>query len=312
MLSRKIDYSALSSINPSSLSQHRQQTAQALHFKPHPLLRDKTMPDGSSAAGQLSTVDIDQATKLRLFAESNGFHFFGNLTATSPDPDSPFAQAPQLGPWRMITYGFIARLDSGGWFEVGQLRVDTTRKLARNARRFTYIKADLGMVLPNFSLDAVNSALHPARDTAGTAYSTESAEFNRSFRLYTQPGQTTDVLRILTPDTMAVLIDDFAGIDIDIHGSKLLCILPYDDVTEPALIAQTFAATAALMKTLTPAKLAPVVDSPPASIEDYLTYYSYNHRPISTATTNKKVLIFTLIFIGLVTILTVGYSLAGS
>ena len=251
----------------------------ALLHAERPILPDSSYVGGhpSAALGEAELVD---ATRMRLFAEANNMTFFGNLQGVFPAPDSVFAHASIMSRFRAITFGCITKT-TAGWCEIGELRLETASYIQQYDRCYIYVKVLMDSKLPCFSIDAVDSALFPSYRGNLQSYVTESTEFNKIFCIRAKKGEVSNALSILTPDTMAILIDNFEGVDIDIHDNQLFCVLPWDGITNPDSLRATLEAMRSLQDVLHSPRNRVSHDSNPNNISAYLKKYNYIHAPIA-------------------------------
>jgi hypothetical protein len=97
----------------------------------------------------------------------------------------------------------------------------TTSSSSNIPATYTYLAIPLPQVVPQLVLDSVrNGASLPMPVESGQRLSLEG-DFDRYFRLYVPNGFERDALYVLTPDLMALLIDETGDFDVEVIDNKL-------------------------------------------------------------------------------------------
>jgi len=112
----------------------------------------------------------------------------------------------------------------------------TTSYSTTTVRSYGYMAMQLDRALPHIVLDArSNGSSIPMPIGGGQKLSLEG-DFDRHFRLYCPRGYETDALYIMTPDLMALLVDETGDFDVEIVDDMLYvyATTPFD-VRDPAL-----------------------------------------------------------------------------
>lgn len=252
-------------------------------IKVRKLLGIKTawLPDseylGSHPPYSLGSEEIKRAAQLYQFAIGNNFGFIGNLPGILPFPRSRFHSLATLNFPTMITYGVIMQLVNG-WLEVGELRLDDATSNKPQDSRFTYAKITLGLVLPDLTLDSLNAGL-PTNTLGKPVYRTESEEFHRHFKLFLDKNQVQAGLKILSPDVMAILIDNFNQFDIEMRDHTISLITYNYDLVDPATLQSLLGTITELVSELSYQVRSPVsVEALPADITSYKKLYGYSRQ----------------------------------
>lgn len=102
--------------------------------------------------------------------------------------------------------------------EIGNFQWARTEALARSLNRCGYLSIPVDREVPHLYLRSRRSRKFGATFARFQEFSLEG-DFGKYFRLYAPGGYERDALYILTPDLMAVLIDEAAAFDIEFIGS---------------------------------------------------------------------------------------------
>ena len=153
--------------------------------------------------------------RLRLTAEANGFTF---------DPYGLTGLDFELK-------GAGAELSGGRYFhdahgtEFGTLSYTTGHDREKQTHSWHYVIATLPAKVPPMLLDARSNDVLvsdlPSSYAKRGRLSLEG-DFDKSFRLFAPMAHQQDALYILTPDVMAVLVDDAAAYNIEFLGDRLI------------------------------------------------------------------------------------------
>jgi len=167
--------------------------------------------------------------RLAAFAEANALNFYA-LTGAPTMPGAVFRGGAESrvsdrfmsGTGRFIDFGnYIDRAGEYGW--------DTLRK-------WGYIALRLDRELPHIVLKARSNVgrgipLVPNRDQVLTL----EGEFKRYFTLYAPKDYERDALYVLSPDLMALLIDEASAFDVEIVDDWIIFYSPkHFDLRSPA------------------------------------------------------------------------------
>ena len=158
----------------------------------------------------------DWARRLRMarFAEANGLHF----APISPAPSYPGAIFG-LGSSRQVSDHF--RTTDDRYLDFGNYRYTTGSGKSRTTHHWGFLALQLDRSLPHMLLDSrANNGLWgstnlPAVFARDQVLSLEG-DFNEHFTLYCPAEYERDALYVLTPDLMALLIDEAAPFDVEI------------------------------------------------------------------------------------------------
>lgn len=167
------------------------------------------------AAGLLSTRGRwSRWLKLDRFARANGFTFTP-ATAPTPFPGAIF----QLGSDRRGIE--VLRRTQGRELEMGTYRYVTGSGKNRTTHTWGYLALRLDRRLPHIVLDTrANNGLFGGTNLPASFDRDQILElegdFGRYFTLYCPRDYERDALYILTPDLMALLIDEAAPFDVEI------------------------------------------------------------------------------------------------
>ena len=158
--------------------------------------------------------------RLTRFAAANGLQY----RTRSPNPSYPGCVF-NVGDSRMATDHFSTQ--SGRYLDFGNYQYSTGSGKNRSTHTWGFLAMQLDRNLPNIVLDSqANNGLFgttnlPATFSRDQVLSLEG-DFDRYFTLYCPKAYEQDALYILTPDVMALLIDDASPFDVEIVDSWLL------------------------------------------------------------------------------------------
>lgn len=158
------------------------------------------------------------AKRLRLsrFGDVNGL-VYTSAAGAPTYPGSVFS----VGDTRRVTDHFVT--PSGRFLDLGNYHYSTGSGKERTTRYWGFLALQLDRNMPNIVLDskANNSFLGsnlPVSFSKDQVLSLEG-DFDRYFTLYCPKEYEQDALYVLTPDLMALLIDDAAPFDVEIADS---------------------------------------------------------------------------------------------
>ncbi len=161
-----------------------------------------------------SRAAVEQRLRMTRFATANGLVF----ERTSPGPSYPGAIFG-LGSSRIVTDHF--RTPDGRYLDFGNYTYVTGSGKSRTTHRWGFLAMQLDRALPHMLLDSrANNGLFgttnlPAVFRRDQVLSLEG-DFDRHFTLYCPKQYERDALYVLTPDLMALLIDEAAPFDLEI------------------------------------------------------------------------------------------------
>jgi hypothetical protein len=159
--------------------------------------------------------------RLHLTADANGFVFHEDgLT----DVDFVLKHAGD----DLEGKRYFARPDGA---EFGSLVYTTGSGKNRTTHPWHYVAARLPAALPHMMLDARSNDFLGS-DLPGTYLKrgrlSLEGDFDSSFRLYAPMDYQQDALYLLTPDLMAVLVDNAADVNIEISGDRVIFFAEFD------------------------------------------------------------------------------------
>jgi len=223
---KNVDYSAF---DLSPTKEQIMKTKQGLYAK----LTDDTEP--------LVTDDKEllTATRVRLFAESNGYGFFASVVRPVPYDFILETAYAHTFTRPSILYGFIILID-GGWLEIGQYEnkevlppapdVDTIITGLLNPEvdpsilpGAVYFRLYPGCALPAIEIIASEDFELLLEHRNSQKHKLEG-DFSTYFSVYADTLSTDQVREVLTPDVMAILIDEYAGTSIEFSEKGLFIL----------------------------------------------------------------------------------------
>lgn len=223
---KNIDYS---SFDPKPTEKQIQAT--------HELLQSKALKGGS---GQLliDEVELKIATSMRLFAKKNGFMFFGSVQRPVPYDFILETTYAHTYSWANILYGFVMPLGNG-WLEIGQYENRDSSASAshdfmmpgspqQTTKPFTvpgevYFRLYPGCALPGIEIVA-NDDFELLLERRNSQKHVLEGNFSDYFTVFADDLSTLEVREVLTPNVMAVLIDEFVGTSIELSEKGLFTI----------------------------------------------------------------------------------------
>jgi hypothetical protein len=301
----EVDYSAFT-MSRERLLLERTRTARVLNVSES--LLDLT-PEAGHPTASLSTSELETATKIRKFSDSNGYEFIGNISGVFPLPESIFNRTGLLSNFKMLTYGFI-RNAGPAWLEIGQYRLEGG-KGGVGSRRFAYLKIVSDVAYPSFCLDAFNSILDPSGSSKGIEhFTTESSDFNKKFRLYAKRESMVDTLSVLTPDVMEHVMRRFDGFDIEVREGVMLFVHFNGDIGSQQSIERLMDDGLALAHLLSPIVKRRASIRAPKDIDEYLTRFNYTRPSLKDMAAHAKkeaimTALFAVVSVAVITILVI-------
>ncbi|WP_309620746.1 hypothetical protein [Salinibacterium sp.] len=156
--------------------------------------------------------------RLNSFAEAN--HMVYTPEIVSPDyPGSLF----MMGKARRARD--IVATSTGRYVEIGNYQYSGQTGLNRSLNRRGYIRVILDRRVPHLYLRSRKSRKLGETFARSQEFALEG-DFGQYFRLYAPGGYERDALYILTPDLMALLIDEAANFDVEFVGSNIFFYSP--------------------------------------------------------------------------------------
>jgi len=189
-------------------------------------------PRGTPAA-RGSGPDWEGLFRLSRFAADNGLVF-------EPLPGRPNYPGVMFSPGRLSVGMHVARRSGGRFFDVGNAQVYLgTTSWGDLVEDFGFVAVHLGARMPHLLLDArANNGLLARFGASfdGRGRVGLEGDFDRHFTLHCPPGYERDALYVLTPDLMALFIDDAGDLDAEIVDDWLLLSsrTPFD-LADPAV-----------------------------------------------------------------------------
>lgn len=165
------------------------------------------------------SVQLRRAVKVRRFAAENGLTFVRQTDGVLY-PGVIF----DVGSDRLLNDGFRMDVGVGRTLEIANYRYVVGSGKNRRDVWYGYIRIDLTRRLPHLVLDGKSNNFLGSNLPAAFARSQRlqlEGDFNRYFDLYVPAGYERDALYIMTPDIMALLIDDTKKYDLEIVGNQL-------------------------------------------------------------------------------------------
>lgn len=155
--------------------------------------------------------------RLTRFADANELRF----TSSAPGPSYPGCIFT-IGDARMVSDHFVT--PSGRFLDFGNYRYSTGSGKNRTTRHWGFLALQLDRNMPNIVLDSkANNGIFRTTNLPATFSRDQilrlEGDFDRYFTLYCPKEYEQDALYVLTPDLMALLIDDAAPFDVEIADS---------------------------------------------------------------------------------------------
>ena len=165
--------------------------------------------------------------RLSRFAEVNGYRF------------APWTPSPRYASPLFTTSAERAlenHIASEG-FDVGNVAFQIgARGTGSRTKRLGYIAMKLDHAMPHIVLEAIGGPATYIGYDRSQRLSLEG-DFDKYFTLYCPAEYQRDALYILTPDLMALLIDETATFDVEIVDSWLFAVAPRElDLTDPEVM----------------------------------------------------------------------------
>ncbi|MEY2847961.1 MAG: hypothetical protein RI885_626 [Actinomycetota bacterium] len=186
-------------------------------------------------ARRLSIAAWGAMMKQTRFAQANGLLF----SARDANPVYPGAIF-QTGSERAARDHF--RASSGRYLDFGNYRYTTGSGKNRSTHHWGFLALQLDRALPHLVLDSrANNGLFGGTNLPLSFHRDQTlsleGDFDRHFTLYCPREYEADALYVLTPDMMALLIDDAATFDVEIIDSWMFVYsaAPFD-MTDPSTI----------------------------------------------------------------------------
>ncbi len=162
------------------------------------------------------------------FAHANGLLF----SARDANPTYPGAIF-EIGSERAAHDHF--RAAGGRYFDVGNYRYTTGSGKNRSTHRWGFLALHLDRALPHMVLDSTNNNGLFGGTNLPLAFGRDQTlslegDFDEHFTLYCPRDYEADALYVLTPDLMAILIDDASSFDVEIIDAWMFVYsaVPFD------------------------------------------------------------------------------------
>lgn len=156
--------------------------------------------------------------QMHCFAESNNMIFIPEIIAPAYT-GSIFT----IGKARRASD--VVATSAGRYVEVGNYRFCGETGLNRSLNQCGYIRVEVDRPMPHLYLRSRRSRKFGATFARAQEFSLEG-DFGKYFRLYAPGSYERDALYILTPDLMAVLIDEAAAFDVEFVDSHIYFYSP--------------------------------------------------------------------------------------
>jgi hypothetical protein len=169
----------------------------------------------------------EQHYRLSRFAWENGFTY-------SPESAKPTYKGALFYNLPAIVYNHIVS-NTGRFFDIGNVRYGSpgADNAVTEVSHRGFLAVHIGGALPHIILDA--KANDGRTGGIGMQFSDQptlrlEGNFNEHFTLYCPPGYERDALYILTPDLMALLLDESLAFDVELVGDWMFvyAMKPFD------------------------------------------------------------------------------------
>jgi hypothetical protein len=163
--------------------------------------------------------DLRDILRIKRFAEENGLDFMYD----EKDIER-MGMIFNKGSERVLRVGFAAPSQKGRVFEIANYSYVTGSGKHRSENRWGFVRIILSRQLPRMVIDGkrnnfIVSNLPELFDSSQRLRL--EGNFNDFFDIYVPAGYENDALYVLTPDIMALLVDNAAGYDVEITGNQL-------------------------------------------------------------------------------------------
>jgi hypothetical protein len=168
--------------------------------------------------------DLRDVLRLKRFAAENGLDFSYDQKEV-PRAGMIFNKGSE----RVLRVGFSGAIGDGQTFEIANYSYVTGSGKNRSENKWGFVRVTLSRQLPRMVIDGkrnnfITSNLPELFDSSQHLHL--EGNFNDFFDVYVPAGYENDALYVLTPDIMALLLDNAAGYDLEIIGNQLFI---YDD-----------------------------------------------------------------------------------
>jgi hypothetical protein len=163
--------------------------------------------------------DLFDILRVKRFAEENGLTFlYGEKDVLRT------GMIFNRGSERELRAGFASTAENGQMFEIANYTYVVGSGKNRSEQRWGFIRIVLSRQLPRMVIDGkrnnfIGTNLPEIFDSSQRLQL--EGNFNDYFDVYVPAGYENDALYVLTPDIMALLLDEAAGYDIEITGNQL-------------------------------------------------------------------------------------------
>lgn len=163
--------------------------------------------------------NLRDVLKIKRFAEENDLDFLYNQKNAQRS-----GMIFNKGEDRVLQVGFSGTVGDRQTFEIANYSYVTGSGKNRSENKWGFVRITLSRQLPHMVIDSrrnnfIASNLPELFDSSQQLRL--EGNFNDYFDVYVPAGYENDALYVLTPDIMALLLDDAAGYDLEITGNQL-------------------------------------------------------------------------------------------